>query len=251
MQYNDPELITLFNSMKSLTENTLVALNDELKKHNEFNKWHFDSLYDTHANLRMASGETYKDGSPKYLSIEIKHGYSFSDKTDYKFTINPFSCGSIDIMGDNCYKEYFMATGAVFSNVEFHTAIRSILFNYDQSRIEIVKKIRDIERIYEKAEHEKREAEMIASAYTKCDEIIAAKEKNTDLYVVIDKGDECVIFSGMPDAIKHIYTYRNKAVKIMAGPISYNEAYKEMKSYYKSDYHKYQVIEISKLKINM
>ena len=246
-------LETLKNSSDELW-GTIIALNKHyynivdnlLIKYFPDTKWHVTSFDKDHVHISINLNETYSDGSFKKYTIEINHGYSscFSRKDDERFhlNINPFTAGSFTLLENNSLREYYGMVGNICSNEEFRNELIDILKTYYIEFKPINEKYYKVEREINSIKRDIAEQERLAQKNETYNTYKTAALANTDGYFVIDTDESCIT-----DSDERII-YRKKPVKILAGPMNYDDAYAEMCSYYKSKYNKYKVVEVSKIK---
>lgn len=246
-------LETLKNSSEELRE-TIISLNnkystiidDLLIKHFPNTKWHVTSFDKSYLNISMNLEDKYSDGTYKKHTIDIRHGYSssYSTNDDKKFqlTINPFTAGEFTLLENNSLREYYGMVGNICSNEEFRNELIDVLNMYYNEFNPINEKYREINREICSIELEIVKQEKLANKNKEYNNYKYAALTITDGYFVIDTGDTCIT-----DSDERII-YRKKPVKILAGPMNYDDAYTEMCSYYKSKYNKYKVVEVSKIK---
>lgn len=233
---------------------TIIALNKHyynivdnlLIKYFPDTKWYVTSFDKDRVHISINLNETYADGSFKRYTIEIDHGYSscFSIKDDEHFhlNINPFTAGSFTLLENNSLREYYGMVGNLCSNEEFRNELIDILKIYYIEFKPINEEYRKVQREIDSINRDIAEQKRLAQKNETYNTYKTAALTNTDGYFVIDTGASCIT---NPDERT---IYRKKPVKILAGPFNYQVATAEMRSYYKSEYHKYKVVEVSKIK---
>lgn len=236
----------LWCSIKALNKHYSDLINNILNEYFPDTKWYVTSFDKDHVYISINLDETYSDGTYKRYTIEIDHGYSscFSIKDDEQFhlNINPFTAGSFTLLENNSLREYFGMVGNLCTNEEFRNELIDILKIYYIEFKPINEEYRKVEREIDSIKRDIAEQERLAQKNETYNNYKTSAMTITDGYFVIDTGESCIT---NPD---ERIIYRKKPVRICKGPMNYNDAYTEMRSYYKSEYHKYKVVEVSKIK---
>lgn len=207
----------------------------------------FVNFFDAdHLNISMELESTYSNGTHRKYTIEIDHGYkswySYNDDEQFHMNINPFTGGTFTLLENNELREYYGMVGNLCSNENFRNGLIELLKKYYVEYSPINEEMKSVRNEISKIERVEAEANRLAKKNEEYIKYKTGAETITDGYFVIDTGDGVIT---NPD---ERIIYRKKPVKILAGPMSYQEANVEVNSYYKSEYHKYKAVEVSKIK---